>query len=120
MFKRVVFVVLINMLAVHWAPFPVWAGGGGAAAREGAAIVLASFGTTVPEAVGSIINIKKRVEHAFPDTPVKITFTSNIIRSVWQKRQVDAQKWLEQGIPKEVLYVKNVVRHHRRPPGVGL
>ncbi|MCB2148125.1 MAG: sirohydrochlorin cobaltochelatase [Deltaproteobacteria bacterium] len=101
--------MLINVLFVLVAPFPVWAGGGGTAAREGAAIVLASFGTTVPEAVGSIINIKKRVEHAFPDTPVKITFTSNIVRSVWRKRQVDAQKWLDQGIPKEVLYVKNIV-----------
>ncbi len=109
MFKRAAFVMLIGVLVVHGVAFPVWASGGSTATKEGAAIVLASFGTTVPEAVGSIINIKKRVEHAFPETPVKITFTSNIIRSVWQKRQVDAQKWLDKGIPKEVLYVKNIV-----------
>jgi sirohydrochlorin cobaltochelatase len=28
---------------------------------------------------------------------------------VWQKRQADAQKWLDQGIPEEVLYVKNII-----------
>ena len=38
-----------------------------------------------------------------------MTFTSNIIRSVWKKRQANAQKWLDQGIPEEVLYVKNII-----------
>jgi len=109
MLTRLAFVMLTGMLSVHVTALPVWASSGSAAARDGAAIVLASFGTTVPEAVGSIINIKKRVEHAFPETPVKITFTSNIIRAVWQKRQADAQKWLDQGIPEEVLYVKNII-----------
>ena len=69
------------------------------------AIVLASFGTTVPTAVSSIINIQKQINPAFPDVPVKITFTSNIIRSVWKKRRYDAQKWLDQGIPEEIQEV---------------
>lgn len=73
------------------------------------AIILASFGTTVPRAVTSITNIQEKVKEAFPDVPVKITFTSNIIRSVWKKRQTDAQKWLDQGIPMEILYVKNII-----------
>lgn len=109
MVKRAAMVVLIGMLVAWVLTDPVWAGDGGTDAPDGAAIVLASFGTTVPEAVGSIINIKKRVEHAFPGTPVKITFTSNMIRSVWRKRQAEAQQWLDQGIPEEVLYVKNIV-----------
>ena len=109
MLKRVVFVMLIGVLSVFAFTCPVGAAGGSTLAGNGAAIVLASFGTTVPEAVGSIINIKKRVEIAFPGTPVKITFTSSIIRSVWRKRQADAQTWLDQGIPEEVLYVKNIV-----------
>ncbi len=73
------------------------------------AIILASFGTTVPSAVVSIINIQNKIKDAFPKTPVKITFTSNIIRSVWKKRQAEPQKWLDQGIPKEILYAKNII-----------
>jgi len=74
-----------------------------------AAIILASFGTTVPSAVKSIINIQQKVQAAFPEVPVSVTFTSNIIRKVWKKRQAEAQKWLDQGIPPEVLYVKNII-----------
>ena len=73
------------------------------------AIILASFGTTVPAAVESIINIQKKVQAAFPEVPVRVTFTSNIIRKVWKKRQTEAQKWLDQGIPPEILYVKNII-----------
>ena len=73
------------------------------------AIILASFGTTVPSAVKSIINIQQKVQAAFPEVPVSVTFTSNIIRKVWKKRQAEAQKWLDQGIPPEILYVKNII-----------
>lgn len=73
------------------------------------AIVIASFGTTVPRAIVAITNISDRVKKAFPETEVRITFTSNIIRSVWRKRQSEPQKWLDQGIPHEILYVKNII-----------
>lgn len=73
------------------------------------AIVLASFGTTVPSAVQSITNITDEVKKAYPKTEVRITFTSNIIRSVWKERQAEPKKWLDQGIPEEVLYVKNFI-----------
>ncbi len=73
------------------------------------AIIIASFGTTVPSAVKSITNIVDRVKKAYPTTEVRVTFTSNIIRSVWKKRQAEEQKWLGQGIPKEILYVKNII-----------
>jgi len=73
------------------------------------AIILASFGTTVPEAVQSITNIQDKVKAAFPGVPVKVTFTSNIIRGVWQERQAEPKKWLDMGIPKEILYVKNII-----------
>ncbi len=73
------------------------------------AIVLASFGTTVPSAVASITNIVDTVKRAYPKTEVRLTFTSNIIRSVWKKRQAKPQEWLDQGIPEEVLYVKNFI-----------
>ncbi len=64
------------------------------------AIVLASFGTTVPSAVVSITNIVDTVKKAYPETEVRLTFTSNIIRSVWKKRQVEPKEWLDQGIPE--------------------
>ncbi len=73
------------------------------------AIVIASFGTTVPTAVQSITNISDVVKKAYPETEVRLTFTSNIIRSIWKKRQAEPQKWLDQGIPEEVLYVKNFI-----------
>jgi len=74
-----------------------------------AAIILASFGTTVPSAVAAIINIQQKVQAAFPGVPVRVTFTSNIIRKVWKNRQAEAKKWLDQGIPSEILYVKNII-----------
>lgn len=73
------------------------------------AIVIAYFGTTVPEAIVAITNITEMIRAAYPETEVRITFTSNIIRSIWKKRRVELQKWLDQGIPEEVLQVKNVI-----------
>lgn len=73
------------------------------------AILIASFGTTYPNALRSITNISDKVKAAYPATEVRLTFTSNIIRSVWKKRQAEPQKWLDQGIPEEVLYVKNII-----------
>lgn len=78
--------------------------------KEGkTAIVVASFGTTVPEAVGAITNIVDKVKEAYPHTEVRVTFTSNIIRSIWKKRQAEPKKWLDMGIPEEILYVKNII-----------
>ena len=73
------------------------------------AIILASFGTTVPSAVKAITNIANVVKKAYPKTELRITFTSNIIRSVWKKRQANPKEWLDQGVPKEILYVKNFI-----------
>jgi sirohydrochlorin cobaltochelatase len=77
--------------------------------KDKSAIIVASFGTTVPRGIEAITNITDRVKMAFPDTEVRITFTSNFIRSVWRKRQDDPQKWLGQGVPEEILYVKNII-----------
>jgi sirohydrochlorin cobaltochelatase len=91
-------------------PFVKASGQGADVSGQGkVAIVLASFGTTVPSAVESITNIQAKVKDAFPGVPVRMTFTSNIIRSVWKERQAEAQKWLSKGIPEEVLYIKNII-----------
>ncbi len=58
-------------------------------AEQKKAIVLAVFGTTYPTALQSIINLKKEMEKAFPTIPVKLSFTSEIIRAKWAKRAND-------------------------------
>lgn len=53
------------------------------------AIVLAMFGTTAESALPGLISILDEYRQAFPATPIRIAFTSNIIRRVWQKRAAD-------------------------------
>lgn len=79
-------------------------------ARGKNAILLASFGSTVPSALKAITNISEQVREAYPETEVRICFTSNMIRSVWKKRRVAPQEWLDQGIPPEILNVKNIIQ----------
>ncbi len=78
--------------------------------KEKTAILLASFGTTVSSGVKALTNISELVKKAYPETEVRITFTSNIVRSVWKKRRVEPQEWLDQGIPLEILNVKNIIQ----------
>lgn len=74
------------------------------------AIVIASFGTTQPEALAAILNIRDKVQEAFPETRVALTFTSNIIRTIWQKRAADpAYGPAHPEIPAEVLHVKGIL-----------
>ena len=73
------------------------------------AIIIANFGTTVPEAVKSINNITSRVKHAFPNAEVRVVFTSNIIRSVWEKRSLEPDVWIKQGISREIIFTKNLL-----------
>ncbi|MDU9050358.1 MAG: sirohydrochlorin cobaltochelatase [Candidatus Electrothrix sp. Rat3] len=74
------------------------------------AIVLAMFGTTVEPALQGLLNIRTKMMEKYPETPVKISFTSNIIRKKWQERAKDpsySKAHLE--IPEEVLHVKTVL-----------
>ena len=71
------------------------------------AIVLAGFGTSYPSALVAITNIRNQVQKAFPETEVKMAFTSNIIRKIWHKRQNDKQFLADNpNIPQDILYVK--------------
>ncbi|KAB2887437.1 MAG: sirohydrochlorin cobaltochelatase [Desulfobulbaceae bacterium] len=73
----------------------------------GQAIVLAAFGTTVPDALPGILNIRDRIQRAYPQTPVKIAFTSDIIRRIWQKRRGDAAFIKENpAVPADVYTVQ--------------
>ncbi|UKL13068.1 sirohydrochlorin cobaltochelatase [Dissulfurimicrobium hydrothermale] len=74
---------------------------------ENAAIVLAAFGTSYPEALTGIMNIKKRVEDACPGVPVKVAFTSNMIRKIWHKRIHDKDfKAANKSLPPDIFSVK--------------
>ncbi len=74
---------------------------------EETAIVLAVFGTSFPEALPGILTIYDEVRAAYPETPVRLAFTSNIIRRIWHSRQ-DEQEFLaaHPEIPREILAVK--------------
>lgn len=71
------------------------------------AVVLAMFGTTVESALQGLLNVRSQIMEKYPHTPVRIAFTSNIIRKRWQKRSEDLEyiKSHPEIIP-EVLHVK--------------
>lgn len=74
------------------------------------AIVIASFGTTQLTTLQSIINIENKVKEAFPNTKVALTFTSNIIRKVWQKRAADpSYAAAHPEVPAEILHIKGIL-----------
>ncbi len=73
------------------------------------AIVVAAFGTTYPSGLSQILNVYNTIKKSFPHTKVTITFTSNIIRHIWKKRQKNEKEWLEKGVPREVIHVKNLI-----------
>ena len=56
---------------------------------EKTAIIIASFGTTYPSAVDALLAIVRDVEALYPNTPVQMAFTSNIIRKKWHGRAED-------------------------------
>ncbi len=74
------------------------------------AIVLAMFGTTVESGLKGLLNIRTKMMEQFPATPVRIAFTSNIIRKKWQKRAADPEYLkAHPEIPAEVLHVRTVL-----------
>jgi len=82
----------------------------GCTSKSKTAIVLAHFGTTAPSGLKSVTAISEAVRRAYPDTGTRVTFTSNIVRAVWRGRRAEARKWLDQGVPKEILAVKNIIQ----------
>ncbi len=74
------------------------------------AVVLAMFGTTVEPALQSLLNIQSKIKEQFPDTAVKMAFTSNIIRKKWQRRANDPDYIkAHPQVPKEILHVKTML-----------
>ncbi len=74
------------------------------------AIMLACFGTTYPEALKGVTNVRDRVEKAFPGVKVEVAFTSNIIRNIWHKRQND-KEFLKKykGVAEQFINIKGIL-----------
>lgn len=71
------------------------------------AVVIAAFGTTVPEALPGILNIRDRVQQQYPNTEIRLAFTSNMIRAIWHKRQHDPDYSKNYpAVPPEILAVQ--------------
>ncbi len=78
--------------------------------QEKSAIVLAAFGTTYDSALGSLLGIQQTVEKAYPNTPVRFAFTSNIIRKKWHSRLNDKDyQDKHPEVPQSLYQVKNVL-----------
>ncbi len=72
-----------------------------------AAVVIAAFGASAPEALSGILTIKERIRQRYPQTEIRIAFTSNTIRNIWRKRQDDsAFLKAHPQIPREIMEVQ--------------
>jgi sirohydrochlorin cobaltochelatase len=67
-------------------PLTGLAAGHGKVVPDKTAILLATFGTSVPSATAAFTNIEKLVKAAFPDTEVRWAYTSSIIRKKLAKQ----------------------------------
>ncbi len=58
---------------------------------ERAAIVLALFGTTVQAGLRGLFGVEQALRTTFPHSPLIVSFTSNQVRRIWQKRATDPE-----------------------------
>lgn len=71
------------------------------------AIVLAMFGTSAESALPGLLNIRSCFREAFPHTPIRLAFTSNIIRGIWQRRSRDKEyRQKNTSLPDEIFAVQ--------------
>ena len=98
-------VVLAFFLVLMSAPLQATEGSGKKSQEQ--VIILAAFGTSVPDALVGILNIKDAVAAKFPGTEVKLAFTSSIIRGIWQGRKGDTAFFAEnKDIPTEMVDIQ--------------
>lgn len=78
--------------------------------KEKTAVVIAAFGTTYDSGLSSLLKTAEELEKLAGKSPVRLAFTSNIIRKIWHERKDDAQYRKEHKNVPEYLYdVKNVL-----------
>ena len=69
-------------------------------------IVLAMFGTSVESGLSGFLNIRDKMVERFPGTPVRMAFTSSIIRNIWQKRAKDPSYSQDHPeVPEDILHI---------------
>jgi len=74
------------------------------------AIVIAMFGTAVEAALPGLLNIGSKMTVRYPETPVRLAFTSNNIRKKWRQRAADlAYRLAHPEIPAEIFEVRTVL-----------
>ncbi|WP_211215665.1 sirohydrochlorin cobaltochelatase [Geopsychrobacter electrodiphilus] len=79
-------------------------------APEKTAIAIASFGTTYPAAVDALLAIMHDVEVNYPNIPVRMAFTSNIIRNKWHDRAEDkAYRTAHPDVPNNFYRIKSLL-----------
>lgn len=101
--KRIVFLISIILLVSTF----VITTFSRADTRDKKAIVIANFGTSYPEALKGILGIYDGVKKEFPGVKVKMAFTSNIIRKIWQKRRDDSAFLKSHpDIPSEIINIR--------------
>ncbi len=71
------------------------------------AVLMAMFGTTVEPALKPLLLIQREIQKCFPATLVRISFTSNIIRKIWQKRALDPVYISQhENIPADIMRIR--------------
>lgn len=105
MFQRARFAFLLSVLCFFLIYSPAL--GQGQPGKSTQAVVIAAFGTSVPEALPGILNVRERVRKSYPHTEIRIAFTSNMIRSIWHKRRNDPDFIKENpSVPRDILDVQ--------------
>ena len=95
-FNHIVLAIVVVLLSMCAAP-------GCAAERpDKNGILLVAFGTSMPEATRAINSLVDAVKEAFPDTEVRVAYTSNIIR-----RKLKREQNIEIPTPPEALAKMN-------------
>ncbi|MDT8421053.1 MAG: sirohydrochlorin cobaltochelatase [Desulfuromonadales bacterium] len=78
--------------------------------KPATAIVIAAFGTTHSDTLESLLGIVRDTAALYPQTPVRLAFTSNIIRRRWHQRANDKTYREEHpDIPDMIYQVKNIL-----------
>ncbi|MGE4319023.1 MAG: sirohydrochlorin cobaltochelatase [Deferribacterales bacterium] len=78
--------------------------------KQKTAVVIAAFGTTYDSALSSLLSISHELEKNTGDIPVRMAFTSNIIRKIWHSRKNDTEyRNSHKEVPEYLYDVKNVL-----------
>jgi sirohydrochlorin cobaltochelatase len=71
------------------------------------AIILAMFGTSVASALPALLNIRCRMVERYPATPVRLAFSSTVIRRIWSLRAADPNyRTAHPEVPGEVYAIQ--------------